>query len=310
MAAHEPIRDRLSQRWRADRRGIIRETLWQRRRRAHRARAAVSDVAAHRSVQVDRALVGLATTSAASARSRSNGYGCNVRRRGSTRTQGARKRCKAQRLYRRRLRVLAAEQPASVRHDWNGRHRRCCGASRSIARAAFFGDIARGGSPRDSSPRTGRGNGSVRRACIVAPAAPANPAAALSPGACSTAAHCLATRHLSRRLRFRATHGFSACSREAGDRGHALFRCRPVRGSSRPARKSPRGQRLPPCGPTSIDVRESAGLRSIALRAAPLKGMTAATASKATSALRCVRATRRIYKRPGRRAQHRASSAA
>jgi hypothetical protein len=117
----------------------------------------------------------------------------------------------------------------------------------------------------------------------VAPAAPANPAAALIASSLFNSGALPATAPES-------APALSGDARllgvfaEAGDRGYALFRLPSGPRLVAAGQEIAPGATLAAVRPDSIDVRESAGLRSIALRAAPLKGMTAATASKATSA--------------------------
>jgi S1-C subfamily serine protease len=71
---------------------------------------------------------------------------------------------------------------------------------------------------------------------------------------------------------------------EAGDRGYALFRLPSGAKLVTAGQEISPGATLAAVRPDSIDVREAAGVRGIALRAAPAKAVPAATISKATSA--------------------------
>ena len=69
---------------------------------------------------------------------------------------------------------------------------------------------------------------------------------------------------------------------EAGDRGYALFRLPSGPRLVAAGQEIAPGATLAAVRPDSIDVRETAGLRTIALRVSQIKGATMATASKTT----------------------------
>jgi hypothetical protein len=117
----------------------------------------------------------------------------------------------------------------------------------------------------------------------IAPASPADPAATLiasglfNSGGLPTAAPDLAPV-LSGDARLLGVFA------EAGDRGYALFRLPSGPRLVAAGQEIAPGATLAAVRPDSIDVRETTGLRNIALRAVPAKGVTAAPTSKVTSA--------------------------
>jgi hypothetical protein len=117
----------------------------------------------------------------------------------------------------------------------------------------------------------------------IAPAAPADPAATLiasglfNSGALPTAAP-ESMPVLSGDARLLGVFA------EAGGRGYALFRLPSGPKLVAAGQEISAGATLAAVRPDSIDVREAAGIRAIALRAAPAKIATAATTSKATPA--------------------------